>query len=211
MVATDLSVLVLQMPAVTDLDDYCVRYAAFLHPRFGQTFDRTFLRMRDHLEHLGVREFQSTIVVLQRDEVQPAWVSTVLGVQQEFISANAIEDLIAARRFLAQGDDTLLAATLRVSPQLRLLRESIFHDDTEVSFRLRSADTPLMPAFDCSDSSIRLVQQVNAAPTVADALSDLHMEGPDVARSPLLDGIRAAVLRGILHPLGRGLDGSESS
>jgi len=190
---------VLQMPPHPDLDDYCLRYAAFFHPRLGPAFERTALRLRQHLDSVGIREFQPSLVVLQRDTGRPAWVSTVQGVQQDLVSAAEIDALIAARQFLVHGDAGLLGATLRVPANVLLQLESAFGADGEHSIRLRFAGQSMLPAIDCSPQSLRLVQKVDTAATVADALRDLHAEDTEIPR--LLDSVRAAVLRGMLKPV----------
>src|SRR5262249_10205589 len=146
-----------------------------------------------HLDSVGIREFQPSLVVLQRGTGRPAWVSTVQGVQQDFVSAAEIDALIAARQFLVHGNAGLLGATLRVPANVLLQREGPFGTDREHSIRLRFTGPSMLPAIDCSPASLRLVQQVDTAATVADALRDLSAEDAEIPR--LLDSVRAAVLR----------------
>jgi SAM-dependent methyltransferase len=198
---SDVSILVIQLPLHADLDDYCIRYASFFHPKLGPAFERTATHMREHLDSLGICGFQPAIVVLKRDEGCPPWVSTVHAVARDSVTTAAIDALITARHLLARGDDALLSATLRVPVELRVQRETPLSREDESTITLRCIGPHMLPPIDCNPASLDLVQQVNTAASVADAVKELMSNETTPRSQDVLAGVRAAVLRGLLKPV----------
>jgi hypothetical protein len=117
------------------------------------------------------------------------------------VTTAAIDALITARHLLARGDDALLSATLRVPAELRVQRETPLSREDESTITLRWIGQHMLPPIDCSAASLDLVQQVNTAATVADAVKELMSNEVTLRSQDVLAGVRAAVLRGLLKPV----------
>ena len=194
------SILVVRLPPYSDLDVYCIRYASFFHPRLGAAYGRAVARMRRHLEKLNVQKFQPSLVVLQASGRGHAWVSTVDVTNSEALTSHLLQAMVGARDLLARDEPALLAATLRMPDDLVVQREHGVRASETCELRLRRAGRAY-PAMDVSPGMLDLMLQVDASPSVDAACRTLREGASGSTVEGALQGVREALLRGLLEPV----------
>jgi len=195
-VASDeVSVLVLRCPA-PGLDDYCVQHAAWLHSAPEAQAER----MREHLEAQGIRGMQTAFVVIQHADGEAIWTSglDVPAAAVTRITSARIERFVRARDVLAGGDESLLAATLRVPAGALLCARRELGSPDNGTLELELPDHALCLTTRLDADTLAILTLCSEAPDVAGATRELAGQG--VTAQSALDVIRAALLRGVLEP-----------
>jgi SAM-dependent methyltransferase len=200
----DVNLLLLRFPA-TDLDDHCARYAAAARPGLGPTFEREARCLRSHLERLGVRELRLTLNVIQRRDGGPTW-SATLDLPRSatrLVTSARIDKLIATRDLLAGANERILQTTLRAVDGVVGAEHSI-GNASEETLRLRPAPESLTPEMELNADAAQLLTLVHRSPDVRAAVAAFAIAkglDPDGARPKVLEGVKDALLRGLLEPV----------
>jgi methylase of polypeptide subunit release factors len=191
------SVLIVRYPA-TDLDNYCTRYAASHHPTLGEPFERAAWSMREQLEREAVRELRLALTVVQRGP-RPPWTSTIdiPGGGGHAVTSERIDALVATRDLLAAPRDALLAATLRAPGATVRLERPL--RGGEPTARLHFPAGSLVYETELNEHALRLVELVDRAPDVGDAVRRFAAEHDGEPEDRILDGVRQALLQGMLE------------
>jgi SAM-dependent methyltransferase len=201
--SNSLSVLLLRFPE-TDLDDYCTRYSAAEHSSLGKAFEQQALRIRDHLEQMGIYQLRLALAVLDRGGAAPGWTATVdvPPTSTRAVTSARIDTLLAARDLLAQGDQALLASSLHL-PETILAVERPFDQPGPERIRLRFPEHALVHGITLNPDAQLLISHVHAASNVRAAVDAFATERnltTDASTEAILNGVKQALLRGILEP-----------
>ncbi|MBK7399087.1 MAG: methyltransferase [Myxococcales bacterium] len=184
------NVLVLETPE-GDVDDWSTGFAAAHHPTLGPGFEREVMVRREHFARLGVRALCMTAVVLERTTGAP-WTSTVKARSLGAVSLTAeqLDQLVAARDLAADGPEALLGATLRIPAGTEFSR-----DGGHVVATL--PDRSLVEPIAVNEQLFDLLRRVDQADCVRTAV-DRHRRG-DARAKERIDATRQALLLGLLE------------
>ena len=195
--------LVVELPR-WDLDDYCARYTALLHPELGEAFVRQTVAQREHLERLGVSALQPAFTVVARPIGRRGWTATVEVVagRASDVTNSRINALLGAHDLLASGDDELRRAGLRVA-DAAVVVERPFAAVSE-AVRLRFPRATLLPELELSPDSFLLVSLVDESGSVDEAAGAFAerqgLPADSETAALILAGVREALACGVLQP-----------
>jgi SAM-dependent methyltransferase len=200
----EVNLLLLRFPE-TNLDDYCARYAAAAHPGLGRAFEHKARTLRSHLERLAVRQLSLMLNVVQDRGGGPAWSATldVPRVSRKLVTSARIDKLVAARDLLAGSDSRLLGTALRAVEGVIAAEHGIGRTPQE-TLRLRPAPESLAHEMELNADAVQLLTFVHGSPDVRAATTAFATAkglDPDAARTMVLEGVKAALLNGLLEPL----------
>ncbi len=204
-VPDDHDLLMLQCPP-TDPDGYCVWFAAATHDELGPEYQSLATRQRDHFERSGISALRRTFNVIERARAPRGLTATVeIRAAAAFRPTRArIDKQLAARRLLAEGEDALLDATLRIPKGTTFVDEKTEPMPGAPAERMfaRLPEGALQPDVGLNEEAFTLVSLIHAHATVRDAV-DMMVKtlgaDPDFAKRKILPHAREALARGLLQ------------
>ena len=201
----DARILVLRYPAM-DADYHCAMYAAAEAARGSGILDERVAVWRDHLESLGIRKLESTLIAIQRDPEDPVW-TAAMDVPQEAadqVTSASLDQLIANHNLANMDADTLLGATLRPPQGTIFTKEYTLDDPRAPAIRVRLPEAFYGQSVELSEGSLLLISLVAEAETVASAVAQFAARqgiAPAQAAEKMLPAIRQALKLGVLSSM----------
>jgi SAM-dependent methyltransferase len=195
--AEDSSLLLLVAAGADLRDERCERYATLVHPTLDDEWERMVFARRDHLERLRLLAFRPSFTVVRRSTQNRAvgWTSVVEAprLTTAKVTRAHLDALVAARDLEAGGTDALRKAWLRVPSGVKFSEAGGRY---QASFGEDAPDEPM----ELDEGAVALVQAVDAADTVGDALDSIvrSLKEPGL-EDRLLAGVRQALLQGLLE------------
>jgi methylase of polypeptide subunit release factors len=172
-------------------------YASMQHPRLGPPYEQEVLDQLDHFHRMGITSLTLLVVVLQKTDKTPfTHVVDTRPFTEVEPTGSQVQRLILAQNLLREGPSALQEARLVVPPGVTFL------EDGPKSVRISLPDSRLIGATVCSIPAVRLVQTVDAAPSVSIAVEQLmrefRLQGEE-GKSRILAGVRDALGNGLLE------------
>lgn len=201
----DASVLVLRYPAM-DPDYHCAMYAAAESVRGSGALDERLALWRNHLESLGIRKLESTLVAIQRDPVAPVW-TAAMDVPQDAadqVTSASLDQIIANHNLANTDDDSLLRATLRPPEGTVFTKEYTLEGPRAPAIRVRLPESSCSQSVELSDGSLLLISMVAEAETVAAAVAQFAARqgiAPAQAAEKMIPALRQSLKLGVLRSL----------
>jgi SAM-dependent methyltransferase len=198
----DARVLFLRYPPA-DLDVHCAMYAAVESGGDSDEYARRVAAWSDHLDRLSIRALQSTLTVVQRDPVAPAWTAAMDVVPDcaDSITSAHIDRTIAAHDLASMPAEDLLGAKLRPPEGIVFGKEYTLDEPRSPRIIARLPESSLGQAVDLSEASLLLISLVAEAESVGRAVDDFAARqglAKDKAVEQMLPAIRQALRLGVL-------------